>query len=34
MGHINFKDHALIKRKWVGKKMNAMGGKFKDKKTR
>jgi hypothetical protein len=31
---INFEDHALIKRWWVGKKMNAMGGMFKDKKKR
>jgi hypothetical protein len=30
MGRINFKDHALIKRQWVGKKMNAMGKMFKD----
>jgi hypothetical protein len=32
MGHINFKDHMLIKRQWAGKKMNATGRKFKDKK--
>ncbi len=30
MGHINFKDHALIKRWWVDEKMNVMGGMFKD----
>jgi hypothetical protein len=30
MGHINFKGQTLIKRWWVGKKMNAMGRKFKD----
>jgi hypothetical protein len=29
---INFEDHALIKRWWVGKKMSAIGGKLKDKK--
>jgi hypothetical protein len=34
MGHINFKDHALIKRYWAGKKMNATGEKFKDEKKR
>jgi hypothetical protein len=33
MGCINFKDHALIKRWWVNKKMNVMGKKFKDEKT-
>jgi hypothetical protein len=33
MGHINFKDHALIKRRWACKKMNVMGGKFKDEKN-
>jgi hypothetical protein len=32
MGHINFEDHALIKRWWASKKMNAMSEKFKDKK--
>ncbi len=32
MGRINFEDHALIKRWQVGKKMNVMGGMFKDKK--
>jgi hypothetical protein len=32
MGRVNFEDHALIKRWWAGKKMNTMGGKFKDKK--
>jgi len=30
MGHINFKDHALIIKKWACKKINAMSGKFKD----
>jgi len=34
MGHINFEDFALIKRWWVGKKMNAKGGMFKDEKKR
>ncbi len=34
MGRINFKDEALIKNKWVGKKMNMMGGMFKDKNKR
>jgi len=32
MGHINCKDHVLIKRQHVGKKMNAMGRMFKDEK--
>jgi len=32
MGHINFKDHALIKRRWVDEKMNVTGGMFKDEK--
>jgi hypothetical protein len=32
MGHINFKDHALIKRWQACKKMNAMDGTFKDEK--
>jgi hypothetical protein len=32
MNHINFEDHVLIKRWWVGKKMNATGGKLKEKK--
>jgi hypothetical protein len=32
MGHINFEDHALIKTWQVGKKMNVMGGTFKDEK--
>jgi hypothetical protein len=32
VGRINSKDHALIKRQWVGKKMNVIGGKFKDEK--
>ncbi len=30
---INFKDHALIKRWHACKKMNAMGGRFKDEKN-
>jgi hypothetical protein len=34
MGHINFKDHALIKRQRASKKMNAMSGTFKDEKDR
>jgi len=34
MGHINFEDQTLIKRRQVGKKMNATSGKLKDKKTR
>jgi hypothetical protein len=31
MGHINFEDHALIKRWQASKKMNATCGKFKEK---
>jgi hypothetical protein len=34
MGYINFEDHALIKKQWVSKKINAMGGKLKDVKKR
>jgi hypothetical protein len=34
MSRINFEDHELIKRQWVGKKMNVMGGMFKDQKKR
>jgi hypothetical protein len=30
MGHINFEDHALIKRQWAYEKMNMTGGMFKD----
>jgi hypothetical protein len=30
MGHINFEDHALIKRQHESKEMNAMGMMFKD----
>jgi hypothetical protein len=30
MGHINFGDHALIKRRQVDEKMNVMNGMFKD----
>jgi hypothetical protein len=30
MGHINFEDHALIKRWQACKKMNVTGGMFKD----
>jgi hypothetical protein len=30
MGHINFKDHALIKKWQADEKMNVMGGMFKD----
>jgi hypothetical protein len=30
MGCINFEDHVLIKRHWVGDKMNVMSGKFKN----
>jgi hypothetical protein len=33
MGRINSKDETLIKRWWVGKKMNATGRKFKDEKN-
>jgi hypothetical protein len=32
MGHINFEDHALIKRWHVDEKMNLTGGMFKDEK--
>jgi hypothetical protein len=32
MGCINFEDHALLKKQWVGKNMNEMGGMFKDEK--
>ncbi len=32
MGRINFKDHALIKRRWANEKMNVTSGMFKDKK--
>ncbi len=32
MGHINFKEQALIKKQRASKKMNAIGGKFKDEK--
>jgi hypothetical protein len=34
MGYINFEDHALIKRWWVGKKKNVMDKMFKDEKNR
>jgi hypothetical protein len=34
MDRINFEDHVLIKRCQVGKKLNAMGGKFKDRKKK
>jgi hypothetical protein len=34
MGHVSFDDHALVKRQWVGKKMNVMSAMFKDKKKR
>jgi hypothetical protein len=34
MGYINYKDHALIKRQRVGKKMNVTGGMFKDEKKK
>jgi hypothetical protein len=34
MGHINFEDHALIKRWQVDEKMNVMGSMFKDGKKR
>jgi len=30
MGYYNFKDEALIKRRWAGQKMNGIGGKCKD----
>jgi len=32
MGRINFEDHALIRRRWVDKKMNVTSGMFKKKK--
>jgi hypothetical protein len=32
MGRINFEDHTLIKKWWVGKKMNVMSGTIKDEK--
>jgi hypothetical protein len=32
MGYINFENQALIKRWWAHEKMNAMGGKLKNKK--
>jgi hypothetical protein len=34
MGHINFEDHALIKRQRENEKMNVMGKMFKDEKKR
>jgi len=34
MGHINFEDHTLIKRRRVDEKMNVTGGTFKDLKKR
>ncbi len=34
MGRISFEDHALIKRRWASKKMNATSGMFKDKKNK
>jgi hypothetical protein len=34
MGHINFEDHALIKRYQVGKKVNAMNRMFRDEKKK
>jgi hypothetical protein len=34
MGHINFKDHALIKKQHEDEKMNVMGGMFKKEKKR
>jgi hypothetical protein len=33
MGHINFEDHVLIEKGRAGKKMNASGRMFKDKKN-
>jgi hypothetical protein len=33
MGRINFENHALIKRWWASKNMNATGQMFKDKKN-
>ncbi len=32
MGHINFEDHALIKRWWANEKMNVTSRMFKDEK--
>ncbi len=32
MGHINFEDHALIKRQWENEKMNVTTKMFKDEK--
>ncbi len=32
MGHINFEDHALIKKQWAYEKMNLTGEMFKDEK--
>jgi hypothetical protein len=34
MGHINFEDHALIKRQQANEKMNVTGRMFKDEKKR
>jgi hypothetical protein len=34
MGHINFEDHALIKRWWADEKMNMTGGILKEEKKR
>jgi hypothetical protein len=34
MGHINFEDHALIKKWWADEKMNKIGKMFKDKKKK
>ncbi len=34
MGYINYKDHELIKRQRVGKKMNVTDGMFKDEKKK
>ncbi len=34
MGHINFKDHASIKRWWANENMNVIGEMFKDEKKR
>jgi hypothetical protein len=34
MGHINFEDHVLIKRRHASKKMNVMSGTFKDEKKK
>jgi hypothetical protein len=33
MGHVNFKDHALIKRQRANEKMNLTGGMLKDEKN-